>query len=138
MKTEQFKPALLNRRYARLSIYQKICVSPDTMLLARLNSLIEQHYRKEKEPHFYADKLGHSLKILNSITVFHTGKTVYRLLQDAILGGAQALILYSTLSAKLIAHELGFSSPAYFSRWFKKATGMTSKEYKSKMRNGIK
>ncbi len=113
-----------------LSVYQEICVSTDTILLVRLDSLIEQNYIKEKDPGFYAERLGYSLKSLNRITVFHTGKTVYRLLQDTALRKAQALILYSKVPVKLIAYELGFSSPAYFSRWFKKVTSMTAKEYK--------
>ncbi len=113
-----------------LSVYQDICVSPDIKQLAQLDSLMEQYYREEKDPHFYAKMLGHSLKTLNRVTVFHTGRTVYRLLQDKALRQAQGLILYSKVPVKVIAYEIGFNSPEYFSRWFKKVTGMTAREFK--------
>ncbi|MBQ3178276.1 MAG: helix-turn-helix transcriptional regulator [Clostridia bacterium] len=43
-------------------------------------------------------------------------------------------LLYSQLSAKEVAPECGFNDMYYFSRWFSKHTGCSSKEYRKNIR----
>jgi AraC family transcriptional activator of pobA len=113
-----------------LSIYQDTCVSPEVILMSRLNELIELHFKIYKNSDFYGNKLGYSVRVLNSITVFHTGSTVYDLIQGRLLIEAKKLLLYSRMPVKRIAYELGFEYADYFGRWFKKLTGSTPKIFR--------
>jgi AraC family transcriptional activator of pobA len=113
-----------------LSIYQDVCMSSEVLLVARLNDMIERYFRNFKSADFYCSQLGYTVRCLNVITVFHTGKTVHEMLQERLLLEAKKLLVYSRLSAKRIAYELGFARHDYFCRWFKKMTGSTAKEYR--------
>jgi AraC family transcriptional activator of pobA len=42
---------------------------------------------------------------------------------------AQRKLLYSNLSVKELAYELGFNDPDYFSRLFKKSTGESVSDF---------
>jgi AraC family transcriptional activator of pobA len=43
---------------------------------------------------------------------------------------AQRELVYSSLTVKQVAHELGFNDPAYFSRFFLKQTGLKPTEFR--------
>lgn len=44
---------------------------------------------------------------------------------------AKRLLGYSTMSVKQVALELGFQDEAYFSRFFRKNTGLRPTEYRA-------
>lgn len=59
-----------------------------------------------------------------------TGQTLYRLLENARMLRAQALLLETDISLKEITHMLRFCQPSAFSTAFKKATGETPKAFR--------
>jgi AraC-like DNA-binding protein len=127
---------MLKQQYFLISgllIYQDVCISSEVLLLARLRDMIKQHFRSHKNADFYGSQLGYTVRCLNAITVFHTGKTVHEMLQKHLLSEAKKLLIYSKLSAKCIAYELGFARHDYFCRWFKKMTGYTAKGYREQV-----
>jgi AraC family transcriptional regulator, transcriptional activator of pobA len=52
-----------------------------------------------------------------------------------IIQEAKNLIVSGNRSISEIAYRLGFENPPYFSRLFKKETGMSPKEYKNRLQN---
>jgi AraC family transcriptional activator of pobA len=118
-----------------LSIYQDICMSSEVLLIVRLDDMIARYFRAFKNADFYCGQLGYTVRCLNGITIFHTGKTVHEMLQERLLLEAKRLLVYSRLSAKRIAYELGFARHDYFCRWFKKMTGRTAKAYRNEIIN---
>jgi AraC family transcriptional activator of pobA len=119
-----------------LSFYQDICMSSELRLVVRLTELIDLHFRACRNCDFYCGQLGYTVRCLNDVTVFHTGKTVYEMIQERLLVEAKRLLVYSRMPVKCIAYELCFTRHDYFSRWFKKLTGYKAKEYRE--RNKIK
>jgi AraC family transcriptional activator of pobA len=115
-----------------LSFYQDVCLSSELRLVARLTDLIDLHFRAYRKCDFYCGQLGYTVRCLNDVTVFHTGKTVYEMIQERLLAEAKRLLVYSRMSAKCVAYELGFTRHDYFSRWFKKMSGYTAKEYRER------
>jgi AraC-like DNA-binding protein len=111
-------------------VLKQAYVSPE-MLLARLEALIEQHYKEEKDPVFYADKLACGIQKLNHVTKRYKRQTVFMLLQERILLESKRLLLIGGMPTKFIAYELGFEYPSYFCRFFKKMTQVTPKEWKN-------
>lgn len=94
-------------------------------LLVRLREAIEARYREARAPSEYASMLGVSPKTLGRIVRERLGKTVSALIQERILIHAKWQLLHTLRPVKEIAHELGFDDELYFSRVFKKSTGVS-------------
>jgi len=98
--------------------------------VVRLLRLIEQHYKQERSVHFYADQLALTAKRCNEIIRHHQGKTVTQLINDRLILEAKRELSFNQCSVKEISYLLSFEDPAYFSRFFKKQTGVSPKEFK--------
>lgn len=91
--------------------------------ILRLQQLMEQHYPAHRPATFYADQLELPAKRLNDYTRRTLGKSVTQLLHQRLLVESKRLLLYSPLTVKEVAYAVGFTEPAYFSRFFKHQTG---------------
>ena len=96
--------------------------------LVQFKTLLEQYFTAEHLPRFYAKKMGVSEKSLNLRikSVHHI--TATEIIVNRIVLEAKRLLLNSKLSIKEISYDLGFSDPAYFSRFIKKHTTKSPKE----------
>ena len=59
------------------------------------------------------------------------GMTPVEFLKHIRIQKAEELIVRSSESFSQIAYAVGFTDPKYFTKCFKKATGMTPSEYRS-------
>ncbi len=64
-----------------------------------------------------------------------TGKSVIEYYQDIKIKKAKEYLIQSNLSVKEISTRLGFDTPNYFTKTFKKLTGKTPLEYKKRTNN---
>jgi len=99
--------------------------------MAKLYVYIEQFYKKEKQAKFYAKKLELSTKHLNSLSKDILGLTIAQLIRNRILFESKRELHLNQRTISQIADHLGYHDPAYFSRFFKKETGFSPKEYKN-------
>ncbi len=95
-----------------------------------LMKLIDLYFLRERETDFYADKMGVTCKKLNLISKKGTTKTVKQHLQERLILEIKKEIRIGEKNLKEIAFDLGFSEPAYFTRFFKKHTGMSPTAFK--------
>lgn len=107
----------------------------DIRLVMNLQTLIENNYKTNRDPGFYSQLLNISLKRLNRLVALYLGSTVYQLLQDRVHVEVICLLKFSTLSVKQISFELGVCDPSYFSRCFKKITGMRPLKFRKMYRD---
>ncbi len=98
----------------------------------QLCELIEKYYRKHKPCQFYADKLCSTPTGLNRACKAIAGKSIGDLIQDRLMLEAQRMLIYSSAPVSLIAYELGFSDPAYFSRFFKRRVGTAPSTFRER------
>ncbi len=96
--------------------------------LIRFKELLERHFTEEHLPRFYANQLSISEKSLNLKIKEVYNITATEAIVSRILLEAKRLLLNSRLSIKEISYDLGFSDPAYFSRFIKKHTSLSPKE----------
>ena len=77
----------------------------------------------------FAQDMGMSRSVfyLNMKRVF--GVTPNNFMQEARIAYAKELLRAHSGNISEVAYKCGFSDPKYFSRCFKKATGMTPSEY---------
>lgn len=97
-----------------------------------LNSYLESGLLKIKgipNVQFIANKLGISQRYMSDSIKAETGKTAVDQINLFLIEEAKNMLLAPHSSISETAYELGFEYPQYFSRLFKKKTGMTPKEY---------
>lgn len=92
--------------------------------------LLEENYELERNADFYAGQIGISTKRLNQHLKEKLDKTAMQLIHDRIILEAKRKIMHSEHSLKEIAYLLGFSDRPYFSRFFRKQTGLSPEEFK--------
>jgi AraC-like DNA-binding protein len=80
---------------------------------------------------YFAKELLLSPNYLSDLLKKETGKNGTEHIQLHVIGLAKDKLLSSSLSVSEIAYELGFEYPQYFSKMFKKNTGMTPAEYRN-------
>ncbi|MGH6761745.1 MAG: helix-turn-helix domain-containing protein [Phyllobacterium sp.] len=102
----------------------------DERRLEMLASLLSQHFREHQPIGFYADRIGVSPTHLNRIARGIAGLTVGQLLTRKIIDEAKRELVFTASSVQQTAFSLGFSDPAYFSRFFTAEVGMTPRAYR--------
>jgi YesN/AraC family two-component response regulator len=107
--------------------------TPDTTII-RFKQLIEDNFVSEKNVSAYAELLDINPSCLNELTKRITGITAGELIRNRVIDETKKLLYSSNLSGKEIAYDLGFDDPAYFSRFFKKYTSLTLKEFRDNSR----
>lgn len=95
--------------------------------------LIEQNFIQEKSPSFYADTLLVPLNTLSRKTKQQLGKTPSQLIQERMILEAKRQLHLTHSSVKEIAHALNFDDEHYFSRYFKKHTGVSPSKYRTEV-----
>jgi AraC family transcriptional regulator, transcriptional activator of pobA len=84
---------------------------------------------------FMASQLNLSPKYLSDLLKTETGKTALELIHLRVISEAKNLLVAGDRSITEIAYRLGFENPPYFSRLFKKETGMSPKEFMNRNLN---
>jgi AraC family transcriptional activator of pobA len=93
--------------------------------LMKFKTLLENNFHKERQPSFYADQMHISPNTFSKICKQHFLKTPSTLIHERVILESKKLIHLSYKSMKEIASELHFDDENYFSRYFKKHTGIT-------------
>jgi AraC family transcriptional activator of pobA len=126
------------------------------LLFVKIYRLLQHNRRKEDSPnralHYFREfqkaiektapfekkisDFAQELKItpvhLNRICQAVKGKTAQQIVQAHTIRKAHNYLLYTSLSVAEIAYELQFVDPGYFTRFFRKQTGMAPGAYRAK------
>jgi len=94
--------------------------------------LLEQYFKEEKSPSFYADKLNITLKHLNRICNEILQKTATEVIMDRIILEIKRMLIDKQLAVNEVASAIGYDDYSYFSRVFKKHTGVSPKAFREK------
>lgn len=105
--------------------------------LERLTALVHQHFRSHKPAAFYAAALGISPTHLNRIVRSMTGAGAHEFINRKLLEEAKRELAFTSATAQDIGFRLGFTDPAYFSRYFRRHTGLTPKEWREAQRPAV-
>lgn len=92
-------------------------------IVQRFLHAVELHLRDHWTIARYAAEVGVTPDRLNATVRRTTGRSPLALVHARLIHEADALLDDSSLQIAEIAEELGFSDPAYFSRFYKRLTG---------------
>ncbi len=103
-------------------------------IVIRLKKLIDANLKNEKRPSRYAEMLNISEVYLNEAVKKATGLSVSAFIRSQVVLAAKRHLVYTSLSASEIAFELGYEDYAYFSKLFKKDTGVSPTQYRKNIK----
>lgn len=99
----------------------------------QFEQLLEQYYQTEKSPSFYAGQMNITLKHLNRICKDILNQTVTELITSRVILEAKRLLTDASKTINQTADYLGFENYSYFTRLFKKQTGLTPGEFRKRL-----
>ena len=98
-------------------------------IFRRFIALVNEHSKQKRSVNFYADKLCLTPHYLSTIIREASGQTVMQWINQSVILEAKVLLKHSDLLIFQISDELNFPNPSFFSKFFKRTTGMTPAEY---------
>ena len=121
------------------TIQEKLAVkkqySRKQILYYQFLQLVREYSTREHQVAFYADKLCITSRYLNEIIALYVnGRTPKQLIDEQLTAEIKVLLDDPHLSVTEIAQHFNFPDQSYLSRFFKKNTGMSPKEFRSQAR----
>ena len=101
-------------------------------LVTQVNDYIAEHMDGDLSLTTIADAVHFHPVYLSRIYKEQAGMSLSDYIAGQRLDSACALLRTTTSSVSAIARETGFTSSNYFSRWFRKKTGMTTQDYRDR------
>ena len=101
-------------------------------LFIKFIHLIHKYCPQQREVGFYAEKLYITSRYLSSITQNVADKSAKYIIDKHAIQRIKIMLKYSNMSILDISYELNFPDQSFFSRYFKKHTGMSPLEYRTK------
>jgi AraC family transcriptional activator of pobA len=95
--------------------------------------ILDNNYKRPEGVDFYADKLNMGSRNLNLISQAVFGKSITEIIETRKLIEARRLLLNSGMNVAEIGFELGYNEKSYFTRVFRKRTGVTPSAFRDKM-----
>lgn len=97
---------------------------------SEFSRLIEQHYHQGWTVAAYARELGITAAHLNGLCRRTVGQSALALVHQRILLEAKRLLVYTAQTVAQVGDRLGFADPAYFTRFFKRQTGQSPRDFR--------
>lgn len=103
-----------------------------TELVKKFRILVEKNFVLMHKPGDYASMLCVTPGHLNDITQEVLGLSAGDIIHDRLILEIKRILLHTNQSVNEIAYSLNFEDPSYFTRFFKKRTGLSPKEFREK------
>ncbi|MFR7407687.1 MAG: helix-turn-helix domain-containing protein [Bacteroides stercoris] len=100
-------------------------------LFRLFRKLLAENYRKVHDLQFYADSLNVFQTYLSRVVRQISGKTVNNYITEALYRDARRLLVFTDLTVKEIAEQLGFSDQSSFGKFFKKKSGTSPANFRA-------
>lgn len=100
-------------------------------MLRRFLYLINEYGLRERKIEFYADKLCVTPNHLGAVIKKTSGLTIMQWLNRHTIQLAKVMLRYSDQPIWEVAEHMNFANPSFFSKFFKRETGMTPAEYRN-------
>jgi AraC family transcriptional activator of pobA len=106
----------------------------EVQLHRRFAERLERDFRTHHDAAHYADALAVPAAVLSRALSEVTGRTTKELVTDRVMLEAARLLRFTDGTVGEVAHAAGFADPLYFSRAFKRHTGVAPMAYRDRAR----
>ena len=107
-----------------------LALSRKAAQIERFRTLLDESCRQRVQVETYAPRMGITAGQLSRLCREVLGMSALDAINARVMHEAQRELVYSSLSIKQIADELGFDDEAYFGRFFKKQSGLRPTEFR--------
>ncbi|WP_410877629.1 helix-turn-helix domain-containing protein [Myroides sp. DW712] len=111
--------------------------SRDLEVAFKFKELVIEAHIREKSVQYYASQLCLSENYLNRCIKKVIGRSAKQFINEVNVEYAKLLLVNTTQDIAEIAYELGYPSPSYFSKFFRKEMGVSPNEYRMRERLAI-
>jgi AraC family transcriptional activator of pobA len=125
---------LVARELAESGTTRQGAANPD--LVRRFEELLEQHLKDRWSVSQYAAALSVTPAHLSRVTRSATGHCASDMILHRTIREARRNLVYTNLPISTIAYTLGFDDPAYFSRVYSTATGLSPSAFRESLHSG--
>ena len=101
-------------------------------LYGQFTDLVRRHFRTCRDVSYYAERLCITVKYLSQVVKEQTGHPASEVIEQYVTTECKALLSSTTMSIQQIADTLTFPSQSVFGKYFKRATGMSPREYRNR------
>ncbi len=100
------------------------------IMVKRFLQLVEENYQQNLSVADYADRLAVSANHLTQTVKQLTGKTSANIIRSKQIIEIKRQLVHTSLGVAQISEQLGFSDQSYFTKFFKKETGLTPLQFR--------
>lgn len=102
------------------------------MLVKKFFQMVEENYEKNLSVAQYADKMAITPNHLTQTVTHLTGKTSSQIIKAKQILEIKRLLVHTNQSVTEIATQLNFPDQSYFAKFFKRETGISPLQYRSR------
>lgn len=95
---------------------------------------VEEHFDTRRPVSWYATEIGISAAHLNVLCRKAVNRSAQEIIHDRVMLEAKRLLVYTATPIGEVCLALGFSDPAYFTRFFKRETGVSPRDFRMRAR----
>jgi AraC family transcriptional activator of pobA len=92
--------------------------------------MVEESYTRHYPLAYYAEQIGITAAHLNVLCRQAVNQSALELIHERVLLEAKRNLVYTSMTVSVVSYTLGFSDPAYFTRFFKRQTGLSPKDFR--------
>ena len=117
-------------RMAKKQLITKELNNSKVEIIRHFNVLVDTHFKTRKQVSDYAEMLNKSPKTLSNYFLLYNKKSPLQIIHERIVLEARRLLVYTEMTSKEIAYELGFEDVTLFNKIFKKVMASTPSDFK--------
>ena len=108
----------------------KPVIRQNQLLLQNFRKLVNEYYNHKRLPKEYAAMLYITPNHLNALCTDMLGKPAGEVIRDRVLLEAKRLLINADINISEIAWQLNFKDNSYFTKFFRKYTGITPEDFR--------
>jgi len=98
--------------------------------LNRFTRLVEEQFRQQPSVETLAYATGVSVAHLNNVCRELAGQSALQIIHQRLLLEAKRTLIYTRMTVSQVSDSLGFTDPAYFSRFFRRLAGLSPRDFR--------